>query len=102
MRFLVRVAPIAVCLLLTGCGGNEERERTSARSWSATAQAVGQMWLDEDLPSAFTRDTLRKAADELGKGPLPAAALPVDELREAVRRGDRNAASRLLNELAPR
>ena len=102
VRFLVRVAPVAACLLLGACGDNDEVERTSARSWSATAQAVGQMWLDEEVPSAFTRQALRKAARELEKGPLPRSALPVDELREAVERGDRDAASRLLDDVAPR
>ena len=102
VRSLVRVVPVAACLLLAACGDNDEVERTSARSWSATAQAVGQMWLDEEVPSAFTRQALRKAARELEKGPLPRAALPVDELRQAVERGDRDAASRLLDEVAPR
>ena len=87
---------------LAACGDSHERDLRSARSWSVTALAVAQYWESGEVPSAFAKRALRKAADELAKGALPEAAEPVDELREAVERGDRAAVRRLIAELAGR
>jgi hypothetical protein len=87
-------------LVLAACGDDADKELKSARSWSATALAVGRHWTRGEVPSAYARDTLRHAADELRKGPLPAAAAPVDELVQAVDREDRAAARALLEALA--
>ena len=52
------------------------------------------------MPTPYARRALKKAADELSKSPLPEAAAPVDELREAVERGDREAVRRSVRELS--
>jgi hypothetical protein len=101
IRRLGRPAAVALCLFACACGDKQEKELTSARSWSASALLVGAMWVREEVPSPFASDTLKKAAEALKKGPLPAAAAPVEELREAVERGDRDAARRLLGALSP-
>ena len=85
---------------LAACGDANEQQLRSARSWSVTALTVAQYWEEGDVPSAYAKRTLRKAAEELAKGPLPEAAQPVDELRDAVERGDRAAVHRLIRELA--
>ncbi len=87
-----------LCLLALGCGGDEQ-ERRSAASWSAAAVAVARMWVDGELPSACAGDALKRAAEELRKGPLPRAAAPVEDLREAVERNDRRTAANILREL---
>jgi hypothetical protein len=99
MRRIRAFIAVSACLVLGACGDKAEQDLTSARSWTATAVLVGRMWVSNEVPSAFARETLKKAADALKKGPLPAAAAPVEELRELVERGDRDAATRLLNEL---
>jgi hypothetical protein len=88
-------------LVLAGCS-DPEQELRSAKSWSATAQRVGQFWVAGEVPAPYARLALKKAADELRKGPLPAAAAPVEELIEALDRGDRPAAKRVLEEVGPR
>jgi hypothetical protein len=99
MRCLIAVV---VVLALAACGDRYEQELKSSRSWSARALVIARCWEEGDLPDAYARRALEKAAEELGKGPLPDAAEPVDELREAVERGDREAVRRLLGELSPR
>jgi len=93
---------IALATLLAACGDSGEQQLTSARSWSVTALTVAHYWEQGEVPTAYAKRTLRKASDELAKGALPEAAAPVDELREAVERGDRAAVRRLLAELAGR
>jgi hypothetical protein len=90
------------CFIVAGCGGPSEKDWQSAASWSLTAVVVGRYWADGDVPTPYARRALKKAADELGKGPLPEAAAPVDELREALERGDREAVRRLVRELSAR
>ena len=98
-----RRAVIAIALAaLVACGDQDEQRLKSARSWSATALAVAQYWEQGEVPTAFAKRALHQAADELAKGALPEAAEPVDELREAVERGDRAAVRRLITEIAGR
>ena len=97
-----RLLVIVTVLALAACGDRYEQELKSARSWSVTALVVARCWEERALSDAYARRVLEKAAEELGKGPLPDAAEPVDELREAVARGDREAVRRLLAELSPR
>jgi hypothetical protein len=87
---------------LAGCGGQSEKDWQSAASWSLTAVVVARYWERGDLPDAYARRALKKVADELGKGPLPEAAEPVDELRQALERGDREGVRRLAQELSGR
>ena len=95
-----RCLTLIVIALLAACGDDDyEKQLKSARSWSATALAIGRHWEREEVPSAYARDALKKAADELRKGLLPGAAEPVDELVQAVEREDRTAAHALLDEL---
>lgn len=95
-------APALACLLLVGCGDQSETDWQSAASWSLTAVVVARYWERGDLPTPFARRALKKVSDELGKGPLPEAAEPVDELRQALERGDREAVRRLAQELSGR
>ena len=86
--------------MLAACGDTGEQQLRSARSWSVTALTVARYWEQGEVPTAYAKRTLRKAAEELAKGALPEAAQPVDELRDAVERGDRAAVRRLIGELA--
>jgi hypothetical protein len=95
MRYVV-----CALVVLSGCGGQSEQDWRSASSWSLTAVVVARYWESGDLPDTYARRALKKVSDELGKGPLPEAAEPVDELREALERGDREAVRRLVRELA--
>ena len=95
-----RLAAIVLLLALAACGDQYEQQLKSARSWSATALMVARAWDEGEVPSAFAERALEKAADELGKGPLPEAADAVDELIDAVARGDHPAVKRLVAELA--
>jgi len=96
---MARRALILVLLGLAACSGGEAKKIAQARSWSATAMLVAQSWLKGEVPSAYARDALKKAADELAKGAYPEAAHPVAELEVAVARGDRAEARRLVDEL---
>ena len=101
-----RAMKSAVCALvgvvLAGCGGQSEQDWRSASSWSLTAVVVARYWERGDLPDTYARRALKKASDELDKSPLPEAAEPVDELREALEHGDREAVRRLVRELSGR
>ena len=96
----MRWATMVVMAALAGCGGQREQELKSASSWSVTALAVARYWEAGEVPSAYARRALKKAAGELAKGALPDAAEPVEELLEAVERGDRDAVRRLMQELS--
>ena len=87
---------------LAACGDSGQQQLRSARSWSVTALTVAHYWEQGEVPAAYAKRTLRKASDELAKGALPEAAEPVDELRDAVERGDRATVRRLIAELAGR
>ena len=63
---------------------------------------MARFWERGDLPDTYARRALKKVSDELGKSPLPEAAEPVDELRAAIERGDREAVRRLVRELSGR
>jgi hypothetical protein len=92
----------ALASLLAACGDQQEQELKSARSWSATALVVARYWEAGQVPDAYARRALQKASDELAQGPLPDAAEPVDELIEAVDKGDRAAVRRLITDLTRR
>lgn len=96
---MARRATILVLLLLAGCSGGEEKQLAEARSWSATAMLVAGHWVRGEVPSAYARDTLKKAAEQLASGPFPEAAAPVADLGVAVAREDRAAARRILDAL---
>lgn len=87
-------------LMLAACGESHEKKLENARLWSASAIAVAGQWTREEVSSAYALQTLKQAADELRKGPVPLAAQPVDDLAEAVQREDRAAARRLLQDLS--
>jgi hypothetical protein len=89
-------------LIVVGCGGQSEADLRSANSWSLTAVLVARYWAEGDVPTAYARRTLRKARDELRRGPLPQAADPVEELLDAVRRGQRDTARELAREISGR
>ena len=97
-----RCTLVIALALLVACADQYEQKLKSARSWSATALVVARHWEQGEVPTAYAKRALRKASDELAKGALPEAAEPVDELREAVERGDRGAVRRLLAEIAGR
>jgi hypothetical protein len=100
---MARPAALAVLLLalaLAGCGDREAIKLQEARSWSATALLVAEHWARGEVPSAYARDALKKAADELAQGPFPSAAAPVADLESSVARDDRAAVRRQLDELA--
>jgi hypothetical protein len=96
---MARHAVLVVLLVLAACSKDEEKELAKARSWSATAMLVAGHWMRGEVPSAYARDALKKAADELAQGAFPEAAVPVADLGIAVAREDRAAARRLLDEL---
>ena len=93
---------IFALLTLAGCGGQSEQDWRSASSWSLTAVVVARYWERGDVPTPYARRALKKVSDELGKGPLPEAAEPVDELRHALERGDRETVRRLAQGLSGR
>jgi hypothetical protein len=95
-------AAALACLLLAACGSQSEKDWQSAASWSLTAVVVARYWERGDVPTPYARRALKKASDELSRGPLPEAAEPVDELRQALERGDREAVRRLAQELSGR
>jgi hypothetical protein len=99
---MVRIVIALAFAALAACGDQHEQELRSAASWSETALVVARYWADGQVPDAYARRALDKAAQELRKGPLPDAAEPVEELRAALGRGDREAARRLLGELERR
>lgn len=96
---MARRAILLVVLLVAACSGGEEKQLATARSWSATAMLVAEHWLRGEVPSAYARDALKRAADALAKGPFPEAAAPVADLGVAVAREDRAAARRILDGL---
>ncbi|MFN2644431.1 MAG: hypothetical protein ABR570_05535 [Burkholderiales bacterium] len=96
----MRLAALVVLLALAGCGDQRAAELESANSWSVTAVLAARHWLRGEVPSAYARRTLKRAAEELAKGPLPGAAQPVEELRAAIERRDRAEVRALLSELA--
>lgn len=95
---MARAALLAL-VLLAACSGGEEKKLAQARSWSATAVLVAEHWVRGEVPSAYARDALKKAAGELAQGPFPEAAAPVADLGVAVAREDRAAAKRILDGL---
>jgi hypothetical protein len=97
---MARTAVLALLLcLLPGCGKDPGKELAKARSWSATAMLVAEHWLRGEVPLAYARESLRKAAGELAQGPFPDAAAPVGDLELAVAREDRPLAGRILDSL---
>jgi hypothetical protein len=96
----VKRAIFALALLaLAGCGNQQEQEMKSAASWSATALAVARYWLQGDLPDTYAKHALQKASEELATGPLPDASQPVNEMIEAIGKGDQEALRRLIADL---
>src|SRR3954471_8495961 len=102
MRTALRACALALAALLIGGCGLSETDWRSASSWSLTAVAVARAWQRGEVPARYARRTLKKAAEELARVPLPVAAAPVDELREAIERGDRDAVRELVRELSAR
>jgi len=102
MRLLPRACMLLLAALLVGGCGQSDADWRSASSWSLTAVAVARAWERGEVPTRYARRALKKAADELAKSPLPEAAAPVDELREALERGDREAVRQLVAELSAR
>ena len=99
------VSAMILALMLAsvgGCGDQHEQQMKSAASWSATALAVARYWLQGDLPDAYAKHALAKAAEELAQGPLPDAAEPVNELIEAIGKHDSQAVRHLIAELEGR
>ena len=102
MNAALRACALALAALAIGGCGPSEADWRSASSWSLTAVAVARAWERGEVPTRYARRALQKAADELAKGPLPEAGAPVDELRQALERGDREAVRQLVTELAAR
>jgi len=102
MRPRLRACTLALAALLVGGCGQSEADWRSASSWSLTAVAVARAWERGEVPTRYARRALKKASDELSRSPLPVAAAPVDELREALERGDREAVRQLVRELSVR
>ena len=96
---MARRAALVLLLLVGACSGGEEAQIAQARSWSATAMLVAEHWVQGEVPSAYARDALKKAAEQLATGPFPEAAAPVADLGVAVAREDRAAARRILEDL---
>jgi hypothetical protein len=97
---MARLALLVLVATLAACSGGEEQKLAEARSWSATAMLVAEHWVRGEVPSAYARNALKKAAGQLAQGAFPDAAGPVSELELAVARDDREAARRILRELA--
>ena len=96
---MARYAVLLILVAAAACVSGEDQALKQARSWSATAMLVAEHWVDGEVPSAYARGALKKAADQLAKGPVPQAAAPVAELGIAVAREDRAAAKRILESL---
>jgi hypothetical protein len=96
---MVRHAAVIVSFALAACSGGDEKRIAQARSWSATAMLVGEAWVRGEVPSAYARRALKKAAGELATSAYPEAARPVADLEVAVARGDMDQARRLLDDL---
>ncbi|HYX63413.1 MAG TPA: hypothetical protein VE935_04250 [Burkholderiales bacterium] len=96
---MARHAILLVALVLAACDGDETKQLEKARSWRATAVLVAEDWTRGEVPSAYARDALKKAADQLAPGPSPQAARQAADLGVAVARDDRAAARRLIGEL---
>lgn len=86
-------------ILLQACSDDPEKRLQDARSWRATAIAVGKARMSGAVPAAYANDALKKASKELAKGPLSGAGSTVEDLRGALERDDRSAAERRLDEL---
>jgi hypothetical protein len=97
---MARHAILAVLLVLAACGKDEGKQLTAARSWSATAMLVAGHWVQGEVPSAYAREALHKAAMQLADGPFPEAGARVAELEAGVAREDRAAVKKRLEELA--
>ena len=98
----LRACMLALAALVVGGCGQSDADWRSASSWSLTAVAVARAWERGEVPARYARGALKKASDELSKGPLPEAAAPVDDLRAALERGDREAVRQLVSELSAR
>jgi hypothetical protein len=61
---------------------------------------VAEHWVGGEVPSAYAREALKKAAAQLAQGAFPEAAGPVSDLELAVAKNDREAAQRILQDLA--
>jgi hypothetical protein len=114
-------------LLLAGCGGSSgpgaiEQEGQTVRSWVATARLAGESWQRGAVPTAYTRQTIATARQELRQSlrqleqmstagaaeqrraallqELPRLDGTLDELAAAVGDADRDACGRQLARLA--
>jgi hypothetical protein len=85
-------------LLLAGCGGSSgpgaiEQEAQTARSWVATARLAGESWQRGAVPTAYARQTVATARQELGQ-----SSRQLEEMAAADAAEQRRAA--LLQELS--
>ena len=89
---------VLLALLLAACGGEKPDE--AAKSWRATLQMTAEKWADNSVPARFVRSTCDSAQKALEKNPDAATVVAAAaKLKDAVERGDRNAARAVAEEL---
>ena len=125
MRMRLRISCAALIVCVFACGGKSVAERIAEHdrvrvSWEQTTRFVGTEWVGRAIPDAYATRTLMRAGEELRsegetlrKDELPdrdrarlgdsldAARALADTLERAVRAGDRDAVTQLVND-APR
>jgi hypothetical protein len=71
MQCRARASWTAAVLLLaaavTGCGVPEARLRETVLSAGATAERIGDAWLDGSIPTTYARRTLHAVREDLGE-----------------------------------
>ncbi|HEY9672163.1 MAG TPA: hypothetical protein V6D11_12005 [Waterburya sp.] len=63
---------LLVLTILSACSSKSSadevtKELQSVKSWAATAHLVGDSWIRKDVPTAYAKQTLSKAQQELQK-----------------------------------
>ena len=63
---------LLVLTILSACSSKSSadevtKELQSVKSWAATAHLVGDSWMHQDVPTAYAKQTLSKAQQELQK-----------------------------------
>ena len=115
---------LAILATLAACGNDTPDQKLAkdihpATSWASTLQFASEVWLDNRVPSAFVRETVKaaqKAFDQAQKAidqsrasaqmrsdvaqQLRAATDAASELQAAIRGGDRAAVGRARNRSA--
>jgi hypothetical protein len=79
---MYRLLSIGLLLILVACSRSTDRDKhlktlKTIRSWTATAQMVGDTWQRGHLPQQYARQTLIKSQTEITKEAKQLSAPPV-------------------------